>query len=259
MHTVICHTPKPSDRAQIEALISSTNIHCQFMESPPKATFYLSILNNALILNQTPNSSYLCVDFNSSAIRSKIDPQAQKPDLIKAVEGKLKRQLNIIDMTAGLGQDSFMLAARGHKVTALEHSPYPYLLFKDALMRAEESALYAIAQNITLLFANSTNYKANRPQDKDTGFDIAYLDPMFPERQKSAKVKKNMQFLQQLHGETNATLSDNNSLLLHKASEIAQSKVIVKRPRKGDMLCQKQPTSQIIGKSSRFDIYQLTK
>lgn len=52
MHTVICHTPKPSDRAQIEALISDTNIPCQFMESPPKATFYLSILNNALILNQ---------------------------------------------------------------------------------------------------------------------------------------------------------------------------------------------------------------
>jgi 16S rRNA (guanine1516-N2)-methyltransferase len=79
---------------------------------------------------------------------------------------------------------------------------------------------------------------------------VIYLDPMFPERRKSAKVKKNMFLLQRL-------LQDEvpSATLLRDTLPLARRRVVVKRSLHAGFLEELQPSFQLSGKSSRFDIY----
>lgn len=55
--------------------------------------------------------------------------------------------------------------------------------------------------------------------------DVVYLDPMYPHRQKSALVKKEMRVFQSLVGN-----DDDADSLLIPAMTIAKRRVVVKRP-----------------------------
>ncbi|WP_440651779.1 class I SAM-dependent methyltransferase [Cysteiniphilum sp. 19S12-1] len=215
----------------------------------PEHSFYLEYENDLLTLKHSDSALTLCVDFNSHDIQNRIKPNTAKLDLIKAIEGKGKDKLSILDMTAGLGQDSFSLAARGHTIDAIEQNPYVFLLLKDGLQRAQNDInLSETAQRISLYFANSTHFNHAHQVDK---YDVIYLDPMFPERTKTAKVKKNMQLLHELVGIDD----ESNILLFEQAKALSPKKIVVKRPRLGDFIDHQKPTSQVTGKSSRFDVY----
>ncbi len=84
--------------------------------------------------------------------------------------------------------------------------------------------------------------------------DVVYLDPMFPERQKSADVKKEMRAFHRLVG-ADADADD----LLAPALAAARYRVVVKRPRKAPDLAGRPPSHRVEGKSSRFDVYALQK
>lgn len=225
------------------------SISINTLSSIPKHSFYLEHEDGVLTLKHNDSTLTLCVDFNSHDIQNRIKPNTAKLDLIKAIEGKGKDKLSILDMTAGLGQDSFSLAARGHTIDAIEQNPHVFLLLQDGLRRAkEEPNLAEIAHRINLYFANSIQLNHVHQVAK---YDVIYLDPMFPERTKSAKVKKNMQLLHDLVGID----EQSNKLLFHQAKAFIPKKIVVKRPRLGDFIDHQKPTSQVIGKSSRFDVY----
>ena len=225
------------------------SIKIKTLNTLPNIGFYLCYQNHQLSLHNAHSALTLTVDFSSPDIQNRIKPSSTKLDLVKAVEGKNKHRLKILDMTAGLGQDSFCLAARGHMLNSIERNPYVYLLLCDGLKRARDTLqLQEIAQRITPHFADSTAFPF---KDVVHNFDVVYLDPMFPERSKSAKVKKNMQLLHQLVGID----EQNNQALFHQTHSWQAKKIVVKRPRLGNFLSEKMPSSQIIGKSSRFDIY----
>ena len=79
---------------------------------------------------------------------------------------------------------------------------------------------------------------------------MIYLDPMFPHRDKSSLVKKEMRVFQPLVG------SDPDAdALLDAALALATHRVVVKRPRKAPCLTGPAPGYTLEGKSSRFDIY----
>ena len=136
-------------------------------------------------------------------------------------------------------------------VTAIEQDIYIYLLLADALRRAKLlTHLECIAKNITLINCNSGEY-INNTENK---FDCIYLDPMFPYRRKSAKVKQNMQLLHTIV--TNN--EDANKLLFESVIHSKKTKkLIVKRPAKAELLSEKKPSSQLKGKANRFDVYSL--
>ena len=54
-----------------------------------------------------------------------------------------------------------------------------------------DNSISHIAKNITLINIDSNDFI----KECDNFFDCIYIDPMFPERKKSAKVKKSMQIL----------------------------------------------------------------
>ena len=79
--------------------------------------------------------------------------------------------------------------------------------------------------------------------------DVILLDPMFPERTKSAAVRKKFQLLHHLE----EPCADGEELL---AAAIAAHprRIIVKRPVKGEFLAGVKPSYSLIGKAVRVDV-----
>jgi len=73
---------------------------------------------------------------------------------------------------------------------------------------------------------------------------------MFPHREKSALVKKEMRLFRPLVGD-----DDDAPALLDAALALASHRVVVKRPRKAPVVSGVVPGYALEGNSSRFDIY----
>lgn len=172
-----------------------------------------------------------------------------------------------IDATAGLGQDSFLLAAAGFSVYMFEQDPIIAALLEDALDRAKSDPVLANIVERMHLFAEDSISALQRlgtslsrdeqmPQTSDSQPyltvkpDVIYLDPMFPERTKSAAVKKKFQLLHHLEHPC-----ENEEELLGAAMNIQPRKIVVKRMAKGPFLAGKKPSYSIKGKSIRYDCY----
>jgi 16S rRNA (guanine1516-N2)-methyltransferase len=161
----------------------------------------------------------------------------------------------IIDATAGLGRDSFILASLGFKMVLLERSPIVYALLYDALNRARHDPRTCRAADETkmqLVLAESTQWLAQSPPPSCA--DIIYLDPMFAEKQKSASSKKEISLLRDLLGTGDEQA---NHELLKAALACAANRVVVKRHRLAASLTVdgKGPHFNLKGKSCRFDVY----
>lgn len=171
--------------------------------------------------------------------------------IAKAVGVSAHTKPQVVDATAGLGGDSFVLASLGCQVTMVERNPVVHALLADGLRRAsytEDPDLLAIVSRMSLLSGNSTQRLQNN--DSQSSPEVIYLDPMFPARKKSAAVKKEMQFF---HGLVGAD-EDQDQLLLAAIDKVVY-RVVVKRPRLADSIPGPKPTYQLAGKTSRYDIY----
>lgn len=163
---------------------------------------------------------------------------------------KTRAALHIVDATAGLGQDAFVLASLGCTVTLFERNPVIHALLADGLARAALNVdCAAIVERMRLLEGSSIEWLA-RPGSEAA--DVVYLDPMFPHRDKSALVKKEMQVFRTIVGD-----DEDSAQLLAAALERARYRVVVKRPRKASAIEGAEPTTRIEGKSSRYDVYAI--
>ena len=94
------------------------------------------------------------------------------------------------DATGGLGRDSFVLASLGLNVQTFEQTPAVACLLSDGLNRAGQSEeTREIAQRIILHFGNAVDLMQELATQNGRP-DVVYLDPMYPERRKTAAVKK---------------------------------------------------------------------
>lgn len=158
----------------------------------------------------------------------------------------------VLDATAGLGRDAFVLATLGCEVTLIERQPLIGALLEDGLARARQDAeVAAIAARMTLLPGNAIErmaaWSGEPPQ-------VIYLDPMFPHRDKSALVKKEMRLFRPFVGD-----DLDAPALLAAALALASHRVVVKRPRKAPVIEGCKPGYSLEGKSSRYDIYPKKK
>lgn len=154
----------------------------------------------------------------------------------------------VLDATAGLGKDGFVLATLGCEMSLIERQPLIGALLEDGLARgARDPEVAPIVARMHLLKGNSIelmrNWEGEPPQ-------VIYLDPMFPHREKSALVKKEMRLFRPLVGDDNDAPA-----LLAAALALASHRVVVKRPRKAPCIEGPKPSHGLEGKSSRYDIY----
>lgn len=209
--------------------------------------FFLLYNTNGLSL-VSKSSDIVQVNFSSGKLNYRTRSQ-QKELLAKACGITSTFKPTIIDATAGFGTDAFVLSSFGAHITLLERSDIVFALLQDGYdrgMKAEK--LEPILKNMQLVHADSIDYLNSLV----TKPDVIYLDPMFPERKKSALVKKEMRALQALLPEQNDT-----EKLFQAALKNTGKRVVVKRPRLAPLLSDQKPNFQLTGKSCRFDVYEL--
>jgi len=173
-------------------------------------------------------------------------------DIAKAIGLHKIKDPTVLDLTAGMGGDAFVLASLGCNVELIERNVIVHALLDDALARASLSAdsdLQTILSRMMLQHSDSLTILENINTDNLP--DVIYFDPMFPERSKSAQVKKEMQFFHDIVGND----EDSETVLLRALGK-AKKRIVVKRPRLAEQLTKTlQPAFVISGKSTRYDIY----
>ena len=196
-----------------------------------------------------PELTPVCIDFVSgkTAYRRKYG-HAGGEAISKAVGIKKGHRPNIVDATAGLGRDAFVLATMGCRVHMIERSEVIAKLLEDGLRRAEQDEKIGtlVKDNLSLTCGESRHELLHTPFEPE----VIYLDPMFPHKEKSALVKKEMRILQDVVGQ-----DEDANALLNLALTIATNRVVVKRPAYADFLAKIKPHTSIKTKKHRFDIY----
>lgn len=171
--------------------------------------------------------------------------------LVKAV--KLKKHtglLRVLDATAGLGEDSSILASAGFNVDMYEYDKVIYSLLSDGIERASSDPDLWEMTNRMHLF-NEDSISAMRriaACPENSPYNVIFLDPMFPERQKSSLVKKKFQLLHKLE-----MPCGNEEELLEAALALHPEKIVIKRPAKGPFLSGRKPDYSLSGKAVRYD------
>jgi len=212
-------------------------------------SFQLRLLPEYLALEQVddPQQGLVFVDFASGAVAHRRKFGGGKGQSIaKAVGLKAGVQLEVIDATAGLGRDAFVLASLGCHVTLVERSPVAAALLEDGLERAYMDYEIGEWMQQRMKFKFGSGYEFL----KENETDVVYLDPMFPHKKKSALVKKEMRVFQ---GVVGADLDADD--LLDVALKAARYRVVVKRPDYAPFLNDKKPTMSIKMKKNRYDVY----
>ena len=177
---------------------------------------------------------------------------AEQSGMLARAVGWKRQPLKVVDATAGLGRDAFMLALLGCEVTAVERSPVLFALLRDGLERAmrEPEIAEALGGRLRLVHADGRQYLSSVRHDEIPGAGVVYLDPMFPERRKSAQVKKEMVLCRLAAGE-----DEDADELLAAALAAGVHRIAVKRPLHAPPLGGPPPTLAMKGTAVRFDVY----
>ena len=178
--------------------------------------------------------------------------------IVKAVRIRGLDSVSVFDATAGLGEDSFLLAAAGFDVTLCEYNEEIYSLLLDTVKRAKEDAdLNEAAERMKVVRGNSVDVmKEIYLNSSDASIkvpDVVLLDPMFPAKTKNSLTNKKLQLFQMLEFPC-----ANEEELFEAALSIKPKKVVVKRPLRGPFLADKKPGYSISGKTVRYDCYVLS-
>ncbi len=196
-----------------------------------------------------PKLGAIYVDFLSGALSYRRRFASNRNEAIaRAIGIKYSKFIDVLDATAGLGRDAFILASLGCRVKMLERHPIVSALLDDGLKRGYQDKEIGpwLRENLMLLhtmsLAKLSNY-AMRPE-------VVYLDPMYPLKKKSALVKKEMQIFQSLVG-----CDEDADGLLDPARRLATKRVVVKRPSYAPPLGGVSAHAMTITKNHRFDIY----
>ena len=188
----------------------------------------------------------LRVDFSQPEFLTRLRGAGKKTELVaRAV--KAGGGVRVLDCTAGLARDAFVLASLGCKVTLVERSRVVSTLLLDGLKRAKKVPELASAANrIKLTIADSLVLMAQTSLE----YDVIYIDPMFPEKPGAAAVRGPMQHLQRFLGTDEDAMA-----LLSVALEVGCSRVVLKRPPQGDWISPIQPTHVFKNKNSRYEVF----
>ncbi len=186
----------------------------------------------------------LCASFDE--MKRRLRPDALSRELlVRAARVKGVKAPTLVDATAGLGQDSLLLAAAGFTVTLFECNPVIAALLANAVERARHDEQLAGATSRMHVVEGDS---VAGLRELAAAPDVVYLDPMFPGRTKSAAVKKKFQLLHKLEAPC-----DDEAALLDAALAARPRKVVIKRPLKGPYLGGVKPDYELHGKAVRYD------
>lgn len=190
----------------------------------------------------------LTVDFIGGAVGYRFRAGGGRGQALpKAVGMKDGKNPLVVDATAGLGRDAFLLASLGAQVILIERSPQMHRLLQEGMARAlaEGGEVAEVIGRMTLLFGDAKELLPTLHPD------VVLVDPMHPPRKNSALVKKEMILIREIVG------TDEDAIdLMRVALTVASKRVVLKWPQGAAPMTGIRPAShQITGKSTRYDVY----
>jgi len=236
---------------------------CKFAQQQQLDCVALDKVDTELSLNFTPryielldiqNEIGIHVDFLSGSVAHRKQYGGGKGQAIaKAIGLKTAKTLpSVLDATAGLAKDAYVIANLGCPIIMTEQSALVAKLVSDAIERANHDDDFnsIIKTGFSLRQQSCVDYLTTLKEKPDEWPDVVYLDPMYPDRKKSALVKKNMQILQKLLG-----IDQQTEKLLEVALGYAKNRVVVKRPKGAEPISTRQADITIESKKTRYDVY----
>lgn len=249
---LICE--EPSQHEQLESIAQRWGL-----EHSPDSEFALVLTAERLELRKLdePKLGAIYVDLIGGAVGHRRKFGGGKGQAIAKAAG-LNKGVSplVLDATAGLGRDAFVLASLGCKVQMIERHPVVAAILDDGLQRAilDPEIGSWVSERLSLLHRSSHDALTTLFDDPDYHRpDVVYLDPMYPHpanKKKQALVKKEMRVFQSLVG-----ADDDADGLLEPARKLAGKRVVVKRPDYAPWLNEQKPTMVIETKKNRFDVY----
>jgi 16S rRNA (guanine1516-N2)-methyltransferase len=209
----------------------------------------------SLLHSDYPHAKPVSVDFEAPAMRRRLLGLTGKDLLLRALgTKKWSSDELLLDLTAGLGTDAFMVAHSGHEVIAIEREAAIAQLLEDGLRRANQR-MNKSTTRIRLLHQDALEY-LRKDHAGDAHVRAIYLDPMFTPRRKSALGSYKLRLLLAVSGH-----DEDAHILLERALEKMLSlprceRVVVKRRLHAPaLLIKPSPSHQITGRTVRFDVY----
>lgn len=243
---VTSSTPHLAEQANVLA----QRLGLPFVDHEPSADLLLTLTGERLELREAGAATGpVYVDFVSgkSAHRRRFGGGKKQP-LARAVGIKGSAAPHVLDATAGLGRDAFVLASLGCSVHLVERSKVIGALLEDGLSRAKADAEVApIASRMLLTVGQAAGVMRTLPDTARP--DVVYLDPMYPHGNKTALQKKEMRLFRTLVGD-DADAAE----ALEVALGCATGRVVVKRPRSAPVLSG-TPKAEVRSKNTRYDLY----
>ena len=195
------------------------------------------------------------IDFASAT--SKQRAKLAKSELVSRAIGS--KTSHVIDLTAGLGRDSFILASSGYNVCLIERNPVMFYLLSDAIQRLR-STKPEVAARMNLFERDSKETFSLSDLNielKEGNAVSVYLDPMYEGNVvgKRSNVKKETAMLHRLVSDDSDGMEQSNILLFESAKRLSTCRIIVKRAGKAGALANAKPHEAIEGSTHRFDIY----
>jgi len=244
--TIAVRAAVPEAQARAEALAARLELPL----AADDVTAWVAVWVDRIEL-QAAGASAISVEFARGAARyRRLHGRMRDSQLARAVGARGGRTPFVVDATAGLGRDSFALAALGCRVLACERSRVLHALLEDGLARAhEDSQVAAIVADRLQLFSGDARTALDDLLAAGTPPDVVYVDPMYPEdpRQK-AMTRKEMRILRLVAGD------DPDAAELLAAARAIAPRVVIKRPASAPPLAP-APTQQFTGRSTRYDMY----
>ena len=192
----------------------------------------------------------LKIDFVTGAVGHRLRfGGGRGQDLAKAMGLRGGKTPMIVDATAGLGRDSFLLASLGAQVILIERSEKMHALLVEGMNRAENEGgeFREIIGRMSLMKGDAKDLIP------ELSGEAILIDPMHPPRQKSALVKRELRQVREIVG-----TDDDAADLVRIALAHAQNRVVLKWPAKADPIDElKACTHQILGKTTRYDVFML--
>jgi 16S rRNA (guanine1516-N2)-methyltransferase len=212
-----------------------------------------------LLLDNKPST--LTFDFEAGPMAYRRGNVSKSNEIIaKAIGCKPHYRPRVFDATAGMGRDAMIMAQLGCDVILCERNFAIYHLLNNALSRFKENCDdNQLKQRLNLIYQNSLeqlNLLSSDSGDNQTNqtIDVIYLDPMFPDRKKSALVKKEMRLFKLLAGNDEDSMDLFNQAI-QTVTKHKVKRIVVKRPKSAEKLTELQPSHEILGKQFRYDVY----
>lgn len=247
-----CTASSAALHQKAEALAKKLGLPCTPAPVAPPQLIYSERgleLHLRLTGPDTSQTSILYIDFagGKAGFRHSRNCSTRQP-LARAAGIRPGFRPFVLDATAGMGVDAFVLACLGCRVVMHERSPVVGALLSDAIERALQVEQIAplFRETIRLVIGDAAEALRQLPEPPET----VYIDPMYPHRRNSALNSKEMRIIRTIVGD-----DDDSPALLSMALAAATERVVVKRPKGAPLLDGRRPSHQVLMKNSRFDVY----